>query len=1770
MAVAALALTQVSLASGSSIAIGTPAIVDGDYFNDTFYFGRISINAELDDPGFGAGKLVRYSLDGGVSYAPAGISAAEPPFAVNAGTTGDQIAPSIVALSEGGFVVAWTSFAQDGDGYGAFMRVFDTDGAPVTGDVRVNDVTLGDQILPTVAGLSDGSFAVTWASFGEDGDGFGVYGQLYGAGGAPRGTNFRVNDTSSGFQVAPAVAALDDGGFVVAWESNQNGFDFDIYAKRYGADGEPLAPERRVHEASANDEVAATVTALYDGGYVIGWREQHEMPQGDDVYARAFSATDVPQGGEFQVSNTRAGTQAGLTLAPRADGGFLAVWAGERSGGGGLDVFAQAYDANLLPLGDGSTLADRRINTTTSGDQVAPQLTTMSDGGYLIAWTDFSAGPLGRIVAQRLSAALAPLAGELSISTNETADNQTPAVTGLPDGTFTVAWYASGDPLDTSLSGILARRFVRPHLFARDLDPQRDITIVFQLVDAADPSHTWTSPPRKYVYAEPNAGADGSVLYADGYTRDESVAVGIVRPPSSSGYLTNDLYARTAPLAHGSCGTFEDWTLVEQPSTLESSVSVPLADGRCYQFSFHVENGLGVPFTYTSEHVLRVDRTAPVVTHSANRTGSTLSVTVSVVEAASGEAVRRYAVNNGAPTPFFGDVALVPLVDGANHVVIEVLDRAGNVGTSGLFVSADLRPPAIDIYTPVERQTYGPDVAVGYTLTQPLDGLEMTLDGVSVSLGDLHDLPAGPHMVALSGVATAGARITASVGFVVDATALTVSLLSPQSRTYPEDTLTVSWEANRPLTETSIVVDGEAVSGPTLVGLANGAHTLIFTGRDADGQSVTITRSLTVEVIVPRLHVTSPQEGEVLRSRTVRVELEANAAVTYTTEGASGAIVSGATLTLPSDGAHQITFTATLPSGAATTRTIDVMVDSMAPVVKIASPAPQLYAMRDMPILWSANKTLEDVSYTLDGRPVTALADLADGAHTFTFSGHDHAGRAITKDVHFQVAHLEILAPSEGEEIIDDGVPPVVDLVYEASGNFTTLTARLDDGPRQLLPSASGTFPLQLEPGQHAVTLQGNVNELTLARRVGFRAGARNVAVGDNAIKYEFTNCNDDLTCDVTVKLQIENRGDYDIISTFAMSFEVEKPDGTLQTFESQVDGILRGEVRTWTLESFRAHLEDTFRLHVDPDATLLGEDRRDNVRAVTFQPGRILTVLTSLSADNYYVEGARLDNVFAVSTAGAVAFVELEANGVYFRDNTGAQGFAAPVDMGMLAPEANYVVIRAYGPSNQLLDTAIRYFDVRRLPDSLPYDHHISPWRAFIGAGNRIVIDEVDHRQLAREEMAAMRRNLSESALAVYPIESGVDARGRTRVEYGVLAADAASLANKGEGRLAVGALTNMSFTSGDCIVSGVAPITSNEDHKSAMHAAMDLVEALANSLMDTLEGTLDDKLAEAFGQLESEISRYTPLYGFVELVKVGPEDKRRTIGFVWGVTLGGVDLVPPSIHDIHLDFTDDLERLDFTLQPSVCSARFEGATLVLSSDVKFDLHYLRSLELRADIEGGKASAFGVALGGAFVLGVPAVTLQIAWADTKFFNATFHGRLGLEMHYEGGIRGLVAAPALTIDRAEVTARLRVPLQRQRIANTEAYSVGIAVVVIIIPIPILTTSSAEINTFLDAQMDAVIEEKLFAPITLTNPAFVGGVFPDIDAVLRGSGHVFAKTMVHIESTIDACAYIFVCKHKTESRDVASVEICKAYRDGELVDGEPERDCPKEVIEPLLL
>jgi Ca2+-binding RTX toxin-like protein len=127
--------------------------------------------------------------------------------------------------------------------------------------------------------------------------------------------------------------------------------------------------------------------------------------------------------------------------------GVVAWTDNNAAGGAGVDVVARRFDSAGAWAGDAF-----RVNTTTAGDQGAPDVAVADDGSFVVAWADGA-----NVRAQRYAANGTAAGSEITANTNTATNKRDATIAVAGDGRFVVAWESDGQ--DTDNWGVYAQRF---------------------------------------------------------------------------------------------------------------------------------------------------------------------------------------------------------------------------------------------------------------------------------------------------------------------------------------------------------------------------------------------------------------------------------------------------------------------------------------------------------------------------------------------------------------------------------------------------------------------------------------------------------------------------------------------------------------------------------------------------------------------------------------------------------------------------------------------------------------------------------------------------------------------------------------------------------------------------------------------------------------------------------------------------------------------------------------------------------------------------------------------------------------------------------------------------------------------------------------------------------------------------------------------------------------------------------------------------------------
>lgn len=324
-------------------------------------------------------------------------------FQVNATSALNQIIPSISANNSGEFIISWSSQLESTGTYEVIAKKFNCDASSAGSEFIVNTYTADAQLASHVALNDSGQAVVVWQSYGQDGDGYGVYGQRYNADGSAAGAEFRINVRTGAedpiiqgdHQDHARVAIRDDGSFVVTWSSTANVSNndnaSDVYARIYNANGTAATGEFLVNSYTPNAQMYSDVATDASGNFVIALtsgnlnRNGTWIPAQDgsisSVYAQRYNAAGVKIGTEFKVNTYSTDSQRDVKIAMAPTGEFIVAWSSRYQDGSGYGVYAQRYDAGGNTVG-----GEFRLNEYVAGDQAMPSIAMNGINDFVVSW----------------------------------------------------------------------------------------------------------------------------------------------------------------------------------------------------------------------------------------------------------------------------------------------------------------------------------------------------------------------------------------------------------------------------------------------------------------------------------------------------------------------------------------------------------------------------------------------------------------------------------------------------------------------------------------------------------------------------------------------------------------------------------------------------------------------------------------------------------------------------------------------------------------------------------------------------------------------------------------------------------------------------------------------------------------------------------------------------------------------------------------------------------------------------------------------------------------------------------------------------------------------------------------------------------------------------------------------------------------------------------------------------------------------------------------
>ena len=349
---------------------------------------------------------------------------------VNTTLISEQTDPFVAALPDGGHIVTWIS--NDTGQEMVMVRRYDAAGNPDGAEFHVNSSdSIGSEYFnsPSVAVLDNGNYALSWAYtrdgqwnrgkvrfFSSDGTALtddknyshlSVVGyEINALGGdryalsmmdtstTPHQVIVRIFDASGGMEsdivvgsatnwawTSPDIAALDNGGFAITWREDRTANDsgkLEIFDASGNSVHGPISFGGAAPSVDDNTHNLTKVIELSDGTLATSYESAGTW------YVQRWNDDGTTRGAAFAVSDSGVVADTDVRLTAVGDG-FLATFVANDADEEG--VYTRLFDGNGIAVSD-----PLLINTTTSGEQVAPSVTELVDGSVQVVWNSRIAG----------------------------------------------------------------------------------------------------------------------------------------------------------------------------------------------------------------------------------------------------------------------------------------------------------------------------------------------------------------------------------------------------------------------------------------------------------------------------------------------------------------------------------------------------------------------------------------------------------------------------------------------------------------------------------------------------------------------------------------------------------------------------------------------------------------------------------------------------------------------------------------------------------------------------------------------------------------------------------------------------------------------------------------------------------------------------------------------------------------------------------------------------------------------------------------------------------------------------------------------------------------------------------------------------------------------------------------------------------------------------------------------------------------------------------
>jgi hypothetical protein len=220
---------------------------------------------------------------------------------------------------------------------------------------------------------------------------------------------------------------------------------------------DPLGPEFRVNSFTSGDQTRPKIAELTLQRHIVVWESNGQYGSGTAIFGKRYKNSGA-ESDEFRISTFTQGDQVTPAVAAINGGGHVVAWA-YKTQTGRFQVYARRYFPDAIsPTGPGFY-----VHTTTTRDQTEPAVAGLYNGGFVIAWASYKPGDnFADILAQRFNASGSKRGAQFRVNSFTEIDiRHNPSIASLGENGFVIVWESQtfGGPIEQIFPDIFGQRF---------------------------------------------------------------------------------------------------------------------------------------------------------------------------------------------------------------------------------------------------------------------------------------------------------------------------------------------------------------------------------------------------------------------------------------------------------------------------------------------------------------------------------------------------------------------------------------------------------------------------------------------------------------------------------------------------------------------------------------------------------------------------------------------------------------------------------------------------------------------------------------------------------------------------------------------------------------------------------------------------------------------------------------------------------------------------------------------------------------------------------------------------------------------------------------------------------------------------------------------------------------------------------------------------------------------------------------------------------------